>query len=439
LNFFITNIRTSNYLNQLTTSLIFKLLAALSFFILIPVLIDYLGREKYGVWSTLLSISSWVVIFDFGIGNGLRNKVSESIAKNKWRKAQEFVSTSYCIIGVVMFFLLIISTQLSSYVPWERVFNTSLISSGDIRLIVNITLIFVLTNFFLSLMNQVAHGVQKTSVVVMNQFFSNVISLISIYILSKYTDSSIFLISVVYGSSILSSNILVTAFFYHKHRKLIPKLSMFKTTRIQPLFSLGLKFFVLQVAVIILFSTDKLIITQFLGPSYVVNYDIVFTLFSVVTVFHGVIVTPLWSAYSNAFHKDDYYWMRNMMKNQIRFFGFLILFTLGLTLITPLIIRNWIGADFAVNWKLIVVAAFFVLILSWNNIFALFLNGINQFKLQLRSSIVAMLINIPLSIIFIRYFNMEGEGVLLATIISLGIFAVLGPIQVKRLLSEGCS
>ena len=66
--------------------------------------------------------------------------------------------------------------------------------------------------------------------------------------------------------------------------------------------------------------------------------------------------------------------------------------------------------------------------------FAYFVNAINKLQLQLYTSVVAALINIPLSIYLVKSLELGLEGVVLATVISLSIFAVLAPIQVFKII-----
>lgn len=54
---------------------------------LIPLTLNLLDDYKYGVWITLFNMLSWIQIFDIGIGNGLRNKFAESIAKKDFKEA----------------------------------------------------------------------------------------------------------------------------------------------------------------------------------------------------------------------------------------------------------------------------------------------------------------------------------------------------------------
>ena len=46
-----------------------------------PILLNYLGNEKYGLWATLLSVINWVNYFDVGIGNGLRNLLAKELSR----------------------------------------------------------------------------------------------------------------------------------------------------------------------------------------------------------------------------------------------------------------------------------------------------------------------------------------------------------------------
>lgn len=61
-------------------NVILKPLTMLLSMIYIPVLLDYLGDEKYGVWATISAFVNWFSVFDIGIGNGMRNKLAESLA-----------------------------------------------------------------------------------------------------------------------------------------------------------------------------------------------------------------------------------------------------------------------------------------------------------------------------------------------------------------------
>ena len=74
--------------------------------------LNYLNPVKYGIWLTLTSVIGWFAFFDLGLGNGLRNKLAEALAKNDNELARTYISTSYAImtitIGIVYFLFVLV-------------------------------------------------------------------------------------------------------------------------------------------------------------------------------------------------------------------------------------------------------------------------------------------------------------------------------------------
>ena len=78
----------------------------------------------------------------------------------------------------------------------------------------------------------------------------------------------------------------------------------------------------------------------------------------------------------------------------------------------------------------------FAIISTWNNIFAYFINGVGKIKLQMYYGIIAMLINIPISIFFAKNLGMGSAGVILGTCVSLLFGFIFGPIQCWRIINN---
>lgn len=427
--------RTKNYFRQIKGSALFKGLAVAASFFAIPLMIRYLGQEQYGIWSTLLSIMSWVVFFDLGIGNGLRNKLAESLAKNRIADAAGYVSSGYTWIGTISLALFVLVAAASFLIPWQTVFNTRMLTEETLRNAVLIAAFFVLLNFWVGLINQVLNAVQKTSWVVFGQFVANVLSLAVVFVLIKTTDASLLYLVTGYGLSMVAASLILSVGYYKIRSELIPRVS-FEKQHINPMLSLGMQFFTIQLAVLVIFTTDKILITQLYGPQYVTQYDVLFRLFSILTMIHGLITAPLWSAYTDAYHRDDLVWIRATLRKQLLIFSGIVLAAAALCFSAKFIIELWIGKDVEVATLLVLSMGAFVVVSTWNNVFAYFLNGIGKIRVQLYTAIIAMLINVPLSIVFAKYLGFGIDGVVWATCISLMIFAVIGPIQVASIIAS---
>lgn len=426
--------RTKNYTKQLKLSFLFKFFAVICSFLVIPLLIDYLGNESYGVWSTLLSIMSWMVLFDVGIGNGLRNKISESIAKGDLNAARGYISTAYIIIGLIAILLIFTLHILCFFLPMQKIFNTTILTNNELQLVVRITGTFIIINFWLGIINQIFNGLQKTSIVVAGQFLSQFLSLLFVFLLIKITKRSLEYLSFFYGFSLILTNILFSFLFFRKRYDLSPKYSFFTKNYVQSIATLGLKFFIIQIAVIILFTTNKIMITQLFGPKYVTEYDIVFKLYSIITIGHTMLMAPLWPAYGDAFHKNDYSWIMVTLRKQIKIYFIILVGIIVLSLFSEDIIHIWIGEDFFISKKLITAMGVFTAISTWNNIFSYFINSTNKLNIQMYTSLVGIVLNIPLTIFLVKLCHLGIEGVVYATAVSLSLFAIFGPLQSKQLL-----
>lgn len=432
----VSNERTRNYLVQIKGAVVYKAVAVLASFLAIPLMIRYLGQEQFGVWSTLLSVMSWIVFFDLGVGNGLRNKVAEALARNDKKEAADYIATGYSLVGLGALALWVMVTAVSFFVPWQTVFNTQAISESTLQLTVQVAVFFVVLNFWIGLISALLGSVQKTSMTALGQLISNVLALLSVFVLAKTTDSTITYLALAYGLSLVTANIVLSFWFYKQHSDLRPTPSLDKK-HIRPLLSLGLKFFIIQLAVLVIFTTDKMLITQLFGPQYVTQYDVVFKLFSVITFAHTLISAPLWSAYTDAYRRGDMLWIKHMLRKQLIIFIGVSISTIVLGFFSRQIISLWIGHEINIPNSLILTIGIFAVVSTWNNIFAMFVNGIGDIKLQLYTAVAAMFLNIPLSLFFVKYLAFGLSGIVMGTIVSLLLASIILPIQVYRIMRLG--
>ena len=425
--------RTRNYLHQIKGAVVYKAVAMLASFLAIPMMIRYLGQEQFGVWSTLLTVMSWIVFFDLGVGNGLRNRVAEALAKNDKVEAANYIASGYSLIGLIALVLWALVTSASFFVPWQAVFNTQAIPEATLRMTVQVAIFFVVLNFWIGLISAILGAVQKTAMIALSQLISNVLALLFVYVLTRTTDATIIFLAFAYGASSVIANIGLSLWFYQCYPELRPKPYLDKQ-HVNPLLSVGLKFFTIQIAVLIIFTTDKILISQLLGPEYVTQYDVVFKLFGLITFAHAIISAPLWSAYTDAYQRSDMIWIKQMLHKQLLIFGGIMIAVLIMGLLIKPIVSIWIGSEMIVSQPLIISIGLFVLVSTWNNIYSMFVNGVGKIKLQLYTAVIAMVINIPLAIFFVKWIGLGLSGVVLATVVSLLLAAVALPIQVNQIV-----
>jgi len=101
--FGIESSRSKNITKHVLLSVIYKGGHIISTFLLVPLTIEFLDTENYGVWLTLSSFIAWFSFFDIGLGNGLRNKFAEAKTRNDLELARGYVSTAYFTIGSICY------------------------------------------------------------------------------------------------------------------------------------------------------------------------------------------------------------------------------------------------------------------------------------------------------------------------------------------------
>jgi O-antigen/teichoic acid export membrane protein len=425
----VSNSRTRNYLKQIKSGAFLKLCALVAAFTAMPVMIKYLGAEEYGVWSTMLTLVSWVMLLDIGLGNGLKNKIAESLAVNKHDDAVAYVSTAYVTLGVILLIFILIFLIFSNLISWQSVFNTKSIAEDELYLSVVFLFSFVMVNFWLSLVNQIFHGLQRSSVVVFGQFVSNSVVLIFVFCLNLYFYSSLIYIVVAYGVALTIANILLTFGLYRKHRFLVPKMRKFDSTKQCELLSLGLRFFLIQISVLVIFVTDKMLITQFLGPSEVTSYDAVFKLFSMFSIIHSILLLPLWTAYSDAYAKKDFNWIKFQIVFQLKMVFVFLIAAIILAVLSPYIIEIWLLGEVEPNNDLIWLMVIYIFITTWNNVFAFYQNAIGSVNLQFYLSLFVPVVNLLVSIYLLEQ-GVGVVGVVVGSLSALLFYSIFGPMQV---------
>ena len=405
--------------------------------LIVRLTLDYLGAAQYGIWLTLSSILTWFNYLDFGLGNGLRNKLAEALAHNDLKSAKIYVSTTYAIFSSLILTIIIIFVFIYKLIDWLEIFKAPAYLQSELDTLILLSVIFFLIQFVLRLLTFIINADQKTG---LNGFFSfsiNLLTVILIYVLLKTTTPSILFIGT--GSIIIPVIVFIIAtfiFFNTRYKSISPSFKSIKFSNLKDLLGLGTQFFIIQIATLIILATDNMIITQLFGPSEVTIYNIAFKYFNYIPIVFYVILTPMWSAYTEAYIKDDFVWIKNAVKKIFKVWILLSVVVVIMMFAANWVYGIWLSSKVEVPFLLTILMGLFAIISNWNNIFAYFLNGIGKIRISLYYSIFIGIINIPLSIILAKNFEMGISGVIAATLLCMIVGSVWAPIQYYKIINK---
>ncbi|MBE9662415.1 lipopolysaccharide biosynthesis protein [Mucilaginibacter myungsuensis] len=392
----------------------------------VPLTLSYLDNTRYGIWVTISSFISWFAFLNIGLDSGLRNKFAECKLNKEDDDAQMYVSSTYAILSVIVLVLYLIFLLSFKFVPWDEVFNSGSQYHSELIWTVFWAFTFFSLNFIFRTVYTIYTADQKPSVDSVTNLASSILYLIFIFVLKYLNNPKLYLLAIAITlPSLLICLVINVWAFKGEYKRYRPRFKFVDVKRSRGLIGLGLRFFIIQIAGLIIFQTDNMVITHILGPAFVTPYYIVYRYFGVVSMLFTMLVNPFWSSFTEAWLKQDFNWISNAIKKLLYVFAGVVLLVIIMVTIGQDVIRLWIGRDIKAEFSLFLFMGLFTIISCWNNIFAMFLNGISKTKMQTITAVIAAIINIPLAIFLVKNMQLGIAGVILSSCASLSIFAIV--------------
>ncbi len=403
--------------------------------ILVPLTIQYLNPTKYGIWITLSSVVIWFSFFDIGFGNGLRNKFTESVSKGDHQLARIYVSTTYAIITGLIGVVLVLFLIINPFLNWTKILNTTPDLAGELSVLALIVFVFFCFQFVLQLLTTVLTANQEPAKASLFNLIGSMLSLVLIFILTKISDGNlIYLATALSAAPVLILAVSSVWLYRTKYKKYAPSFKLVSFRYARNLMDIGLQFFVIQIGALILFQTDNIIITQLFGPQEVTVFNTAYKLFSVVIMIFTIIVTPLWSAFTEAYTKSDFLWIKSTMSKMKKIWLLQIILTVLILISSSWIFNFWVGDQVKIPFTLSLSLSLYVIVCTWQSIHVYLLNGIGKIKLQLYLVTISGIVNIPLSLFLGKKFGLA--GITFANTLLFFIMGIFFYIQTNKIINQ---
>ncbi|MFV0470009.1 MAG: lipopolysaccharide biosynthesis protein [Dysgonomonas sp.] len=429
-----TDERSSKIGKNIIGTFIFKGGSMLVNLMLVPLTIKFVSASEYGIWLTLSSIIAWFGISDIGFGHGLRNKFAEAVALGDKKLARSYVSTAYGSVAVLMLILWFLFFIINQFLDWSIILNADRSMKEELSKVVLIVITFFVLQFIFKLVGTVLTANQEPAKASGFDFIANFFVLGSIYLLMYLNiNGSLEILAIFTGFYQLIVFVLASLWFYsHELKEYKPSIKYFEKEKIRSLMGLGIKFFIIQMAAIFVFQSTNIIIAQILGPEQVTVYNIAFRYFTIPTTIAAIILSPFWSAITDAYVKKDYIWMRKINK-QINHFMILISLVLIVALfVAEPIYKLWIGDNVKIPKQISMAMMINLLATNYFNMKVIIINGIGKIKLQLIIYAVLSIIFIPITVILGKFFGLT--GIIYSNFMVYLLFAILLDIQSRKIL-----
>lgn len=393
--------RTNNIIKNVKWTFIFKIWISVVTFLQVPIIIDCIGTYQNGVWLTISSLILWIDIMDIGLGNGLRNKLSEAIAEGNRIKSRQIVSSAFVFLCLIVFPLFVTLEIFVANFDINTIFNTHGSLIPNLSEAVLFAVAMICCTFVFKLIGNVYMGLQLPAMSSLIQACGLSLALLLTYVLYYTKHANFFnIVAVNTGCPVLTYIFFYPYTFWYKYPYLRPSFNYFNKDIAVLLLKMGVKFFCIQLGSLFLFASSNMLISQLYNPSVVTTFQISYRYMTLLLTAFTIIAMPLWNATTDAFTKGDWEWIVSANKKMDKISLLFVLCMLLMFLLSEQFYNIWINNDkVIIPYSYTFLIGIYVILLIFSTRYSYFLNGVGALRLQLIFTFIDALLFITLAVI----------------------------------------
>lgn len=427
--------RTQGVVRNIGMSVAARVVSILSTLLIVPLTIDYVNPTYYGIWMTFSSIIAWIGFFNFGLSNGFRNKFAEARAQGDDLLAREYLSTTYFALSIVVLGLYVVACLLNVFVDWAAFLHLDASYGEELGKVFFILSTFVCLNLVVNIFSTLLIADQLPGIAAIIMGMGQLASLVAIWLLTKFTEGSLTNLALYLAGTPVAVMLVaqLAAFRHSRYRRFAPGWRYVKPRLIRNIIVLGLKFFAINICLILVFHMTDLVITREVGPESTAQFNIAKRYFNIILMAMTIIITPFWSSFTEAYVKQDIAWMKNSLRRLEQLWMLSLAIGALMLLLSGWFYDIWIGDKLEVPFVLSLSTLAFIESQTLGNIYMHLVNGIGTIRLQTILYIVIALVAWPCMVYGGRQWGIC--GILLLPTAAYLIQAVAAKVQLGKLLN----
>jgi O-antigen/teichoic acid export membrane protein len=428
--------RVQGILRGSFTGLLSRGVTLLTSAITLPLTVRYLGAQEYGVWITISGSVAMLAVLDLGLASTLTNRIAEAGARGDEALGQRYYATAFWLTAAIALCLGLVLALVLPRVNWMYLFHLHdpqlALAAGQCVFIACISSLIALP---LNLVTRVLGGYQQLHLANYFVMTNSILTLIAIGggVLLRFSLVHLMLCYCVFTN--LGLFALNLWFCFYRRPTLRPLPWKLRPRYARELFGEGTLFFVIQLCNIVVFNSDNLVITHYLGADKVTPYSVAWRLITYATLLQQLIMPAAWPALTDAYYRNDMDWLRATYRSITRkSIVAVTVFALAIGLFGRTLVHFWIGPAAVPDKSLMWLMAFWAVLVSVTSNQALLLTAVGKMRLETTVAVLAAVTNLALSIYLVQ--RLGAPGVIIATISSFLIIMV-GPQEweVRRVLA----
>lgn len=389
----------------------------------IPIAVHALGADGFGLWTTITSISSFLVFADFGLSNGLVAIIAEAHGKRDKQVAVTAVSTTFFMLLALAGIASAVIAVVSPFVPWSNLLKlTNSRLAPEVTSAVTWFLIIQTANLPVLVSQKVQIGYQEMHWTNSWQILGSVLSFIGV-VFAAWKGVGLVLFIILFSLGPVLAQVVGSYILFFKLRPwLVPTLRGFRWKSGITLSHTGGIFVLLQLLGVIGSSSDQIILTRYLGLAAVAEYSLTQRLFSGASMIQ-FFLTPLWPAFGEALASGDRAWARMALAKTLWIsLAASAACALGVAFVAPAISAAWVPQIRKASPLLLAGFGVMALFGAYGGTMSVFLNNRQTLRSQLVFYAAASLTALAGKIWLVQTLGIS--GVLWGTVLGYGIFYI---------------
>ena len=436
--------RNHGVVSNIGYSALIKILAVFVGLLNVPIFNLYFGNDSsYGVWLTIVSISTWISILDLGLSNGLRTKLPLSLKSSDRKDAKKEISVSFQFSFAIGLAIILAGSILAYVLDWNSIFQIdknaaapSVLQTSMLLIILSIGL-----QFSFKTISPVIDSMGYSSISQLLPFLSNLLLLLFAIVGSRIFsgDKFIPMASWYIVSMVLPYLVAFLIVFLGPLKDCKPSLKI-ENRGVKSLMKLNALFFVIQISNLFLNSINDLLVTQVFGPSYVTDLTKYTKIFSTISSsFSSIIQAPIWVAVAKAARDGDAVKIEKIRK-YVWVAGAGVCVVLAVIAVAmPVVFDIWLGSQQPeFSWATTFVCAASSILTVLLLCTTIPSNGLGAIKSQALVYLIGAILKIPLVLVLKPLLGdyISFSVVLLANDLVLWIYLITGNIELRRALRK---
>jgi O-antigen/teichoic acid export membrane protein len=391
----------------------------------VPLTLNYLGPERYGMWLTISSMIALLAFTDLGIGNGLLNAVTRTMALREFEESRRQISSAFLLLTLMVLAVAGLFVGFYGIIPWAHVLAVSSPQAvSEAGPAVAVWLACFLIGLPVSVGTQVRLGRQEGYVVQVAAAVGNVAAVGALLLVIFTRQGVPWLVIALVGPPLVAAALNGLVLFSRHAPSLRPSVALADFRTGLELLRSGFLFFILQISMAVAFTSDTLVVAQLVGPVAVAEYGVASRLFMIPASLVGMALSPLWPAYGEAIARGDITWARSMLARSIKAaLSISLVASVVLVAFGQPIILLWVGRSVTAPFLLLVGLGVWITQSSVGIAVAMLLNGTNEIRFQAGAAAVMAVVNLGLSIWLTSRIGVA--GVIWGTVIAYAAFVLI--------------